>query len=154
MGIFRALALSLLLACATAQADDIHRRQRIAPADYPVALESLQIAIQNQGLAITARHEAAKVLARTAEDLGHRPDLLRDGEILSFCSIRIGALLVAEDPHNIAYCPMGIAIYRIPDDPGAVYLAWRRVQGDTPGAKAANALLQKIVDETAASALE
>ncbi len=152
MGFFRALGLSLLLVCASAHADDINRKLRIAGAEYQIALESLEIAIQNQGLNISARHEAAKVLARTAKDLGHRPDLLLDGEILSFCSIRVGAILAAEDPHNIVYCPMSIAIYRVPDDPKAVYLAWRRLPGDTPGRNAANSLLQKIVDETADSA--
>ncbi|QID17471.1 DUF302 domain-containing protein [Nitrogeniibacter mangrovi] len=155
MRFIRLLALCLLaLGCTLARADDATRRLRIADADYQIALESLQIAIVNQGLNIAARQPAAKVLQRTAKDLGHRPDLLLDGEILSFCSIRIGAMLAAEDPHNIVYCPMTVAVYRIPQDPTAVYLAWRHLPDDTPGRRAANALLQKIVDETADSSGE
>lgn len=153
MALLRCLALCLLLLSPLARADDPTTRQlRLADADYAIAVESLEIAIGNQGLAIAARHEAAKVLSRTAKDLGHRPDHFLDGEIFAFCSVRIGAMLAAEDPHNIVYCPMTVAVYRVPADPSAVYLAWRHVPGDTPGIRALNTLLQRIVDETAESA--
>jgi uncharacterized protein (DUF302 family) len=152
MGMLRVLALCLAAVCSLAQADDTTRKLRLPGSDYPIVLESLQIAIENQGLAIAARHEAAKVLARTAQDLGHRPDLFLDGEILAFCSVRLGAELAAEDPHNIVYCPMTVAVYRIPAEPDAVYLAWRPMPGDSAGNRAVNALLQRIIDETAESA--
>jgi len=151
MGFLRALALSLFAVCLVAHADDSTRKRRLDTADFKLVLESLQIAIENQGLAVSARHEAAKVLQRTAKDLGHRDDLLLDGEILSFCSVRLGAVLSEEDPHNIVYCPMSIAAYRIPAEPDAVYLSWRVMPSDTEGRKAVNALLQKIIDDAAES---
>lgn len=149
MGLFRRIALLLIVFAMPALADDTTRKMRIPDADYAIALESLEIAIGNQGLNIAARHEAAKVMARTAEDLGHRPDILKNGEIVAFCSIRLGAMMTEEDPHNIVYCPMTVAVYQIPDDPKAVYLAWRHLPGETPAIKAVNALVQSIVDETA-----
>lgn len=149
MAFFRRLTLLLLVFALPALADDTTRKLRIADADYTIALESLEIAIGNQGLNIAARHEAARIMARTAEDLGHRPDILTNGEIVAFCSIRLGAMMTEEDPHNIVYCPMTIAVYQIPKDPNAVYLAWRHLPGDTPAIKAINTLVQTIVDETA-----
>jgi len=149
MGLFRLLTLLLTLLALPVLADDTTRKLRIPEADYAIALESLEIAIGNQGLNIAARHEAAKVMARTAEDLGHRPDILKNGEIIAFCSIRLGAMMTEEDPHSIVYCPMTIAVYQIPEDPAAVYLAWRHLPGDTPAIRAVNALIQTIVDETA-----
>jgi uncharacterized protein (DUF302 family) len=151
MGFLRALALSLMAVCLVAHADDSTRKLRLDTNDFKLVLKSLQIAIENQGLAVSARHESAKVLSRTAKDLGHRPDLLLDGEILSFCSVRLGAVLAEEDPHNIVYCPMSIAAYRIPAEPDAVYLSWHVLPADTDGRRAVNTLLQKIIDETADS---
>lgn len=151
MRLFRLFALAMLVFALPAQADDTTRKLRIPDADYEIALESLEIAIGNQGLNIAARHEAAKVMARTAKDLGHRPDILTHGEIVAFCSIRLGAMMTEEDPHNMVYCPMTVAVYQIPDDPKAVYLAWRHIPGNTPAIKAVNTLLQTIVDETADS---
>lgn len=149
MGFIRRLALLLMVLALPAHADDTTRKVRIPDADYAIALESLEIAIGNQGLNIAARHEAAKVMERTAQDLGHRPDILTHGEIVAFCSIRLGAQMTEEDPHNIVYCPMTVAVYQIPSDPEAVYLAWRHLTGETPAIKAVNALVQTIVDETA-----
>jgi len=152
MGFFRrftALLIPMFMLALPAHADDIARKVRIADADYTVALESLEIAIGNQGLAIAARHEAAKTIERTAADLGHRPDVLKNGEIVAFCSVRLGAMMLEEDPHNVVNCPMTVAIYQIPSDPTAVYLAWRELSGDSPGTKALNAMLKAIIDETA-----
>jgi len=149
MGLLRFIALLLCVSALPAQADETTHKLRIPDADYTIALESLEIAIGNQGLNIAARHEAASVLARTAKDLGHPADLFLNGQIIAFCSIRLGAMMAAEDPHNIVYCPMTVAVYQIPADPKAVYLAWHQLPGDTPAIREVNTLIKKIVDETA-----
>jgi hypothetical protein len=45
-----------------------------------------------------------------------------------------------------------MAIYTLPNEAGVVHLAWRTAAGDSPGTRAADALLQRIARQTADNA--
>ena len=45
-----------------------------------------------------------------------------------------------------------MAIFTLPGEPGRVRLAWRRAAGSSPGADAANALLERIARHTSENA--
>ena len=141
------VAVTPLVACAGDDAGIVVVELELR--DYTEARHALEEAIADEGVAAPAISAFGAMLARTAGDLGHRPDLYRDAEIFSFCSAAIAARLTAEDLRNIALCPMTIALYTLPAKPGMVFLAYRAPGRRTPGGDDANELLRKIAARTA-----
>nr|MBP9655144.1 hypothetical protein [Rhodocyclaceae bacterium] len=94
----RSMALGLLLAMSalspglapTAQASD-HAAGIVARSlediDYADVRDALAEAIAEEGIAAPVVSHFADMLARTADDLGHRADLYAHAEILTFCSV-------------------------------------------------------------------
>lgn len=147
-------ALAALLACAglaalppaAAQSLVVHALQAAAFDDVHLALSD---AIAEQGVAHPSESDFGDLLARTAPDLGHRADLYLQARQLSFCSTPVAAQLATESPHKLLYCPLAIAVYRLPAEPGTVFLSYRR-NAPSAGGKAAEALLERIIARTAA----
>lgn len=115
---------------------------------YANARTALEDAIVEEGLVPPTVSGFGAMLARTAPELGHRPDLYRDAEIFSFCSARIAARMVVEDPRHIALCPLTVSLYTLPTEPGRVYLAYRPPGLDSPAGRLAADLLGRIVSRT------
>ena len=72
--------------------------------------------------------------------------------MLEFCSAALSRDTMEADPHNIAFCPYAIAIYTLPQEPGRVYLAYRRpsparTQSSARALAAVEKLLEGIVSE-------
>lgn len=122
----------------------------LQPASYQDVHDALIDAIAEQGIAPPSESDFGDLLARTAADLGHRPDFYAEARLVSFCSTPIAARLAAESAHNMLYCPLAIAVYRLPAEPDRVYLSYRR-NADSTGGKAAEALLERIIGRAAAS---
>lgn len=68
---------------------------------------------------------------------------------MQFCSSRIAWQLLAEDPAQIALCPLSITIQQTREAPGQLRLAWRPTAGSTAGRRAADALLERLVGRAA-----
>ncbi|NMG36341.1 DUF302 domain-containing protein [Azoarcus sp. TTM-91] len=114
--------------------------------DLRLALED---AIAAEGLTAPTVSHFGDMLARTAPDLGHRADLYTHAEILSFCSVGVAARLVTEAAEQIALCPLSIAVYALPGNPGRSYLAYRRPPQTGAGSAAAEALMRRLVKQAA-----
>lgn len=121
----------------------------VQAASYQDVHDALIDAVAEQGIAPPSESDFGDLLARTAADLGHRPDLYAEARLVSFCSTPIAARLAAESVHNMLYCPLAIAVYRLPAERDRVYLSYRR-NADSAGGKAAEALLERIVERAAA----
>lgn len=105
-------------------------------------------AIADEGITPPTVSHFGDMLARTAPDLGHRPDLYAQARIYTFCSAGVAAMLATESAHNIALCPLSIAVYHIAPQPGIVFLSYRR-SAPSAGGEAANVLLGRIVQRAA-----
>ncbi|HJV25243.1 MAG TPA: DUF302 domain-containing protein [Aromatoleum sp.] len=141
------LALGLPGSAARAAAPGVvvHALQPIA---YEDARAALLDAMVDEGLAPPGINPFGEMLARTAPDLGHRADFFEHAEIFSFCSARISARLVTEDRHNIALCPLTIALYTLPAKPQTVFLSYRKPAIASTGGRLAHALLRRLVNRT------
>lgn len=149
-----ALFITLLmpLLCSPQACAEGFRELEIQPARYADAREALVDAIETEGLVPAPPSQFGDMLARTGAALEHREAVYGQAEVLHFCSARIAWQLALENPANIAQCPLSMAIYTLAGSTGAVHLAWRQAAGDSPGAQAANALLDRIARQTSENA--
>lgn len=122
---------------------------RAVGGDFADVHAALIDAVAEQGIAPPTESDFGAMLARTAADLGHRPDFYADARLVSFCSTPIAARMAAESVHQLLYCPLAVAVYRLPAEPGTIYLSYRR-NAPTPAGRAAEALLEKILARTMA----
>lgn len=148
---FLAVFLLLLGGLEATQADEIHHLD-IRPGRYADAREALVDAIEAEGLVPAPPSRFGEMLARTGPALEQTEPVYRDAEVLHFCSARIAWTLARENPLNVAQCPLSMAIYTLPAEETTVHLAWRQALGDSPGSRAANALLERIARQTADNA--
>lgn len=141
------LLLAALAAFGVAAEPDIvtHEVRGAAFADVRTALED---AIAEEGLTAPTVSHFGAMLARTAPDLGHAPDLYAEAEIFSFCSVRAAAALAAEDARYIALCPLAIALFRRPGAHSPVTIAYRPIGLDTEGGRLASATQARIAART------
>lgn len=152
-GVLAALRLLVLLAmCGTGvQAqDETIRVRHLEGIDFAAVREALADAIAEEGLAAPSISHFGDMLDRTAGDLGHPEGIYARAEILSFCSVRVAAVLARESRHNIALCPLSVAVYSVDANAGRVSLAYRPAGLDTPGGRMAAELLARIVARAAA----
>lgn len=145
------LACSLLLAppaMAGEPAADVVSRQ-FPDIDFADLRDALVEAIAEEGIATPVVSHFGDMLARTAGDLGHRPDLYAHAEIFTFCSAALAARLASEARGHIALCPLSIAVYALPDAPRTVFIAYRPPAVDSAGGEAARSLMAQIVARAA-----
>ncbi|MBM3390702.1 MAG: DUF302 domain-containing protein [Betaproteobacteria bacterium] len=104
--------------------------------------EDLSIAIQNRGLAPDLTSRIHDMLQRTGKDLGDAAPLFGNAVAYSFCSAAVSRAIMAADPHNVVFCPFTVIAYAPLNEPGKVYVAYRR----PPAAADAksNAALRKL----------
>ncbi|CAM5334019.1 DUF302 domain-containing protein [Thauera mechernichensis] len=147
-----AMALAVLTpglaACADGNAEGIVTRH-FAAVEFADAREALAEAIANEGIARPVESHFARMLDRTAADLGHAHGLYAEAEILTFCSAPVAAALVTEAREHIALCPLSIAVYTLREGEAAAVLAYRPPSLHGAGGDAARALMQRIVSRTA-----
>ena len=156
----RAAALPLLTALLAlssavplpARADADIQQRVLSPSRYADAREALVDAIEAEGLVPSPPSRFGDMLGRTGPSLGQDAPVYADAEVMHFCSARIAWQLARENPLNVAQCPLSMAIYTLPGEPTTVHLAWRGAAGDSPGARAAEALLARIAAQTAENA--
>lgn len=146
-----ALLFALIASPGPARADGI-RELTLQPSRYADAREALMDAIEGEGLVPSPPSGFADMLKRTGPALEQSSPVYEQGEVLHFCSARIAWQLARESPLNIAQCPLSMAIYTLPGEAATVRLAWRTALGDSPGARAANELLNRIARQVADNA--
>jgi uncharacterized protein (DUF302 family) len=115
--------------------------------------ERVVFAIENRGLVVGHTSKIGEMLERTGRDLGITTRTYGDVEVIEFCSATLSREVTDADPRYVAYCPYGVAVYTLLDEPGIVYVGYRRPVAPGPGPLAdalsrAEALLREIVDES------
>lgn len=123
--------------------------------DYAVARDALVEAVEAKGLVLDPPSRFGEMLKRTGPDLGMGASVYEQAEVFHFCSARIAWTLAQEDPRNAAMCPLSIALYALPPQPGkapTVYATYRAPGDATPGQRQAEALLRAIVADIQANA--
>jgi uncharacterized protein (DUF302 family) len=94
--------------------------------DFFDTLDGVKSAIQGKGINIAHTLPASTMLNSTGKDFGIEKDIYVHAETVEFCSARISHQLAQANYENILLCPFMISVYVLTDDPGHVYLSWRR----------------------------
>lgn len=116
------IAAGLLAAATPASAEFITRTVEGDFDDIAFAVES---AIVGKGLVIDSVSHVGEMLERTKADVGGTRTLYSQADVFSFCSASVSRKVMEADPANIQFCPYGIAVYALPDQPGQVTVGYR-----------------------------
>ena len=88
--------------------------------------ENIQLAVENQGLVINYTAQVGDMLQRTGSDLGFTDHTYLAGDVVEFCSADLTRRMVAADPANLVFCPYAVHFYELVDEPGTVYVGYKR----------------------------
>ncbi len=121
----RLLAASAALALSTAavSAQDVKTYTVKKPFDE-VRFE-LGNAVVARGFAVQSEGNIAKMLDRTAADVGATKSVYKNGEFVTFCSAKYTRMMVEADPANFGNCPFLVFVYETNDKPGEVVVGFR-----------------------------
>ena len=100
---------------------------RSVAADYDQVWSDLTMALNERGLVISSVSHVGEMLERTGKALNDNTKIFARAKVMEFCSAIISRKMMEKDPHYIAFCPYQIMVYSLPQDPGKVYLAYRRL---------------------------
>lgn len=118
----------------------------VTGSDFRSTHEALIEAVEAEGLVVGAVIPFSGMLNRTAGVLEGAGNPFVEAEIVQFCSAGLAWQMVAEDPAQIAFCPLSIAIYVTAADPGRVTMAFRSTGSATQARSKAEALLVRLVE--------
>ncbi|MDH3378466.1 MAG: DUF302 domain-containing protein [Gammaproteobacteria bacterium] len=127
----------------------------VTEGDFQEVKENLELAISGQGLVINNVATVGEMLEKTGKDLGATRQIYVHGDVIEFCSASLSREMSEADPANIVFCPYTIQIYEVPEQPGNVFVGYRRppIVGNDRSKAAltkVDALLHAIVNEALA----
>ena len=129
-------------------------RLRSASGQYEDVKERVVFAVENRGIVLNYTARVGSMLERTGRDLGRSKQIYGQAEVIEFCSAALSRDAMEADPHSIAYCPYSIAVYTLPQEPGRVFVAYRRLGAANGGASArALAAVEKLLEDIVSEAL-
>jgi uncharacterized protein (DUF302 family) len=105
--------------------------------------DDLKLAIESKGLVIDLVSYVNRMLERTGKDVGSPRKLYVDAQAFVFCSAALSRKTMEADPANMSMCPYTIAVYATAQDPGTVYVSYRR-PWRPDGSAASKAALQEV----------
>ena len=114
--------------------------------DFRATHEALVEAVEAEGLVVGAVIPFGRMLDRTAGAGEAVASPYAEAEIVKFCSAGIARQMVSEDPAQIAFCPLSVAIYVVAAEPDRVTMVYRATGGATPARAKADALLFRLVE--------
>ena len=85
----------------------------------------VESAILDKGLVIDHVSHVGAMLERTREDVGSDKVLFENADVYQFCSATVSRSVMEADPMNIVYCPYGIFVAELADNPGEVVVGYR-----------------------------
>jgi uncharacterized protein (DUF302 family) len=128
---------------------------RATKGEFGEVKERVLHAIENRGLVLNYTARIGAMLERTGKDIGAARRIYGDAELLEFCSARASRATMEADPRNIVFCPYSIAIYTLPKEKGAVYVAYRRVGSSGAGQSTKSlAAVDQLLADIVAEALQ
>jgi uncharacterized protein (DUF302 family) len=114
---------------------------------YQDVRDSLEMAIEGQGLKITNINKIGAMLERTGRDIGETRQVYENAEQFEFCSATISRHMMEAEPHSIVMCPYSVVVYTIPNDK-AVYLVYRKPPATkNPALKKTLVELEKLLND-------
>ena len=150
------LAMALVLAVPTPAtlAQDGTIRVASKKGKFADVRSDLEEAIVNQGLKIDFNGKVGEMLKRTGADVGSTKAVYTSAEYFTFCSAQLSRAAMEADPNNIGYCPYAMFVYERSEQPGVVFVGYRRPQpyGSEASRKATgeiDKLLEKILTSVA-----
>lgn len=117
--------------------------------------DDLKFAIENKGLVIDYQSFVGNMLERTGKDVGTGRKLYTDAQGFVFCSAALSRKTMEADPANASLCPYTMMVYATAQDPGTVYVSYRRPwrpDGST-ASKAALKEVEALLDDIAREAV-
>lgn len=103
---------------------DVKRYQ--VKGEFSEIKDFLILAITERGIKISSTSYISKMLKRTREDVGGGKNIYKNAEAIGFCSATLSRQMMESDPHHIVFCPYTIVIYELNEQPGTIYLSFRR----------------------------
>lgn len=127
-GLLAALLMLPSLALAGAGGPEVtdYRKTYVTEGSFGDVRDLLELAITGRGIVINNVAHIGNMLARTAKDVGADVQVYEKAEALEFCSSILSRQMMEADRHNIVFCPYVIAVYTLPQEPGRVYVSYRR----------------------------
>jgi uncharacterized protein (DUF302 family) len=123
-------------------------------AEFADVMEGLKMAIQERGMYINNVMNMGEMLDRTGKDLGMDTPLYDQAESIEFCSAVLSREMSTENPAHVVNCPFIIAVYTLPGETDATYVAHREIPPDqieTSPAMAKVAEMLRSISEAAVS---
>ncbi len=120
--------------------------------DFEEVIENIKMAVEDRGMLVSGTLHVQDMLTRTGKDLGFEKDVYLHAESVEFCSALMSHKMVSADPRNLVICPFTIAAYELAEEPGQVYVAYRKqfLAGEADEAtKAILTMLDEIAREAA-----
>lgn len=110
-------------------------------------------AVVAKGFAIQSEGNVARMLDRTAADVGAGKPVYKNGEFVAFCSAKYTRMMVEADPSNFGNCPFLVFAYETVANPGETVVGFRGLGSPKTDASKAvfaeiEAMLDAIVKET------
>ncbi len=132
--------------------DTPHQVLYVTEGTFEEVKSNVELAITDQGLVINNVSTVGDMLQRTGKDLGATRQVYVQGDVLEFCSASLSREMMEADTTNIVFCPYTVQVYATPEEPGKVFVGYRRLPiVGNDASKAAmekvNALLAKILSE-------
>jgi uncharacterized protein (DUF302 family) len=104
-------------------------------------------AIESYGMVVSYTAHAASMLERTSGAVGAMKQVYDFADILLFCKANTTYDLTLANPHNIVLCPYSISVYSLREEPGKVYLSFRKPDLYIPEWAVIHQMLEDIVSE-------
>lgn len=118
------------LTLAGAPSDDVTKRDYmttyVIKDDFSFVMDAVKGAIGDRGIKINGVNHISTMLDRTASAVGATKKVFKHAQALNFCSSTLSRATMEADPHNITFCPYIITVYEIADQPGTIYLTYRK----------------------------
>lgn len=116
-------------------------------------LDAVKETITGKGINIAHTLPSSGMLGNTGPAFGITEPLLKNGEMVEFCSAKVSHQLIQANLQNIVLCPFNIAVYELNAEPGNIYITFRRPyvidEASIEATKAMVGLMTEIVEEAA-----
>ena len=121
--------------------------------EFADTLDAVKEIIKGRGINIAHTLPPSDMLERTGPAFGITDQVLKDGEIVEFCSAKISHQLIQANPENITLCPFTISVYVLNSDPANVRITYRKPfvidEASRSAVDAMTELVTEIIDEAA-----
>jgi uncharacterized protein (DUF302 family) len=123
----KAIALLIIgFACGSAAAATTGVTLQSVKGGFDDIKERVVMAIESRGLVLNYTAHISNMLERTGKDIGRERQIYVKAEVLEFCGAGVSRSMMEADSRNIVFCPYAVAVYTLPNDPGKVYVSYRK----------------------------